>query len=79
MNHHKMISHIESVRAFHFGTNFLVEVDIVLPQNITLKHAHDIGEPLQRKLENLPEVERAFVHVDYDATHDPTMEHKIVW
>ncbi|XP_073110341.1 metal tolerance protein 7 isoform X2 [Elaeis guineensis] len=36
--------------------------------------AHDIGEALQEKLEQLPEVERAFVHVDFEFTHRP--EHK---
>jgi divalent metal cation (Fe/Co/Zn/Cd) transporter len=39
-----------------------------------LSKAHDIGEALQEKLEQLPEVERAFVHVDFEFTHRP--EHK---
>jgi divalent metal cation (Fe/Co/Zn/Cd) transporter len=39
-----------------------------------LSQAHDIGESLQEKLEQLPEVERAFVHVDFEFTHRP--EHK---
>ncbi|XP_046579606.1 metal tolerance protein 9-like isoform X2 [Haliotis rubra] len=78
MNHHKKILHIDTVRAFHFGNNFLVEVDIVLPEAMSMKEAHDIGEPLQLKLESLPEVERAFVHLDYEYTHNPKSEHKIV-
>ncbi|CAH1776433.1 unnamed protein product, partial [Owenia fusiformis] len=61
VNHHKSIEMIESVMAYHFGNNFLVEVDIVLPPKMTLEEAHDIGEPLQRKIEMLEEVERAFV------------------
>ncbi|XP_046345916.2 metal tolerance protein 9-like isoform X3 [Haliotis rufescens] len=78
VNHHKKILHIDTVRAFHFGNNFLVEVDIVLPEAMSMKEAHDIGEPLQLKLEALPEVERAFVHLDYEYTHNPKSEHKIV-
>ncbi|XP_064598795.1 uncharacterized protein LOC135465484 [Liolophura sinensis] len=78
MNHHPKIKQVETVRAFHFGNNFLVEVDVVLPEKLTLKKAHDIGEPLQQKLERLPDVERAFVHLDYEVGHHPHLEHKIV-
>lgn len=78
MNHHPEIRYIETLRAFHFGNNFLVEVDVILPAEMTLKESHDIAEPLQQKLEKLPEVERAFVHVDYEYEHRPTDEHKVV-
>ncbi|KAK3105312.1 hypothetical protein FSP39_022271, partial [Pinctada imbricata] len=78
VNHHPKLQYVDTVRAFHFGTNFLVEVDIVLPEDMTLKEAHDIGEPLQQKLERLPEVERAFVHLDYEFEHRPFDEHKQV-
>lgn len=33
--------------------------------------AHDISQQLQDKLEDLPNVERAFVHVDHETTHAP--------
>ncbi|XP_070207634.1 uncharacterized protein [Littorina saxatilis] len=78
MNHHRKIRHIDTVRAFHFGNNFLVELDIVLPEDMSLRVAHDIGESLQQKLENVPEVERAFVHLDYEYSHNPNSEHKVV-
>nr|KAG5694398.1 hypothetical protein BaRGS_002252 [Batillaria attramentaria] len=78
LDHDENIRHIETVRAFHSGNNFLVEVDIVLPETMRLGVAHDIGERLQQKLESLPEVERAFVHLDYDFTHTAKMEHKEV-
>ena len=68
-NHDKEIKHIDTVRAYTFGCNYFVEVDIVLPQEMSLNQAHDIGETLQDKLEKLPEIERAFVHVDLDITH----------
>ena len=44
-----------------------------------LKQAHDIGESLQQKIEKFPDVERAFVHVDYNFEHIPSDEHKIIW
>jgi|SRR6218665_2731841 len=78
VNHHPKVTYIDTVRAFHFGSNFLVEVDIVLPEEMSLREAHNIGESLQRKLENLEEVERAFVHLDFDIDHPPSWEHKVV-
>lgn len=70
-NHHKAIRHIDTVRAYTFGSHYFVEVDIVLPAIMPLQEAHDIGESLQEKLEVLPEIERAFVHLDYEYTHKP--------
>ncbi|CAM8950031.1 unnamed protein product [Rhodiola kirilowii] len=70
-NHHKAIKHIDTVRAYTFGSHYFVEVDIVLPADMHLQEAHDIGESLQEKLEQLPEIERAFVHLDYEYSHKP--------
>ncbi|CAI0443029.1 unnamed protein product [Linum tenue] len=70
-NHHKSIRHIDTVRAYTFGSHYFVEVDIVLPAAMPLQEAHDIGESLQEKLELLPEIERAFVHLDYEYSHKP--------
>lgn len=73
-NHHEEIQHIDTVRAYTFGSHYFVEVDIVLPEDMLLSQAHNIGEKLQEKLEQIPEVERAFVHIDFEFTHRP--EHK---
>ncbi|KAA3453426.1 metal tolerance protein 11 isoform X1 [Gossypium australe] len=70
-NHHKAIKNIDTVRAYTFGSHYFVEVDIVLPANMALQEAHDIGESLQEKLELLPDIERAFVHLDYEFSHKP--------
>ena len=50
----------------------------MLPESMELKESHDIGESLQQKLEKFPTVERAFVHLDYEATHHPSDEHKLI-
>ncbi|CAF1360825.1 unnamed protein product [Rotaria sordida] len=65
LQHSPLIQKIDTVRAFHFGTSFLVEVEVILPETMSLKEAHDIGDGLKNKLENIPEIERAFVHLDY--------------
>lgn len=66
LNHDERIEYIESVIAFHFGNRFLVEVNIVLPGEMSMRQSHDLCEMLQAKIERLPEVERAFIHIDYE-------------
>ncbi|CAB67634.1 putative protein [Arabidopsis thaliana] len=70
------IKHVDTVRAYTFGVLYFVEVDIELPEDLPLKEAHAIGESLQIKLEELPEVERAFVHLDFECHHKP--EHSVL-
>lgn len=54
----------------------LLQIDIELPEDLPLKEAHYIGESLQIKIEELPHVERAFVHLDYECNHKP--EHSVL-
>ncbi|KAG2198154.1 hypothetical protein INT46_000591 [Mucor plumbeus] len=75
---HPKVTHVDTCRAYFAGTNLFVEVDIVLPPTMELRESHDIGEDLQIKLESLPDVERAFVHVDYDTFHKPESKKFIV-
>lgn len=60
------------------GESFVrgLQVDIELPEDLPLIEAHAIGESLQIKIEQLEEVERAFVHLDYECDHKP--EHTIL-
>lgn len=76
LRHDPQIKRVDTVRAYTFGVLYFVEVDIELPEDLPLKEAHAIGESLQIKIEELPEVERAFVHLDYECDHKP--EHSIL-
>ncbi|KAJ3703506.1 hypothetical protein LUZ61_007211 [Rhynchospora tenuis] len=76
LRHDAIIKRVDTVRAYTFGVLYFVEVDIELPEELPLKEAHAIGESLQIKIEELPEVERAFVHLDYECSHKP--EHSIL-
>ncbi|KAI9101933.1 cation efflux family-domain-containing protein [Phlyctochytrium arcticum] len=76
VTHDDRILQVDTCRAYHAGHNFFVEVDIVLPQEMTVMESHDIAEGLQTKLELLPNVERCFVHIDYETSHTP--EHRKV-
>lgn len=66
---------VDVTRAYHFGSRFNVEMEIVLPGEMTVIESHDIALALQHKIEELEEVERAFVHVDYLSRDAP--EHKV--
>ncbi|KAG9459838.1 hypothetical protein H6P81_004346 [Aristolochia fimbriata] len=76
IRHDSQIKRVDTVRAYTFGVLYFVEVDIELPEELPLKEAHAIGESLQIKIEELPEVERAFVHLDFECDHKP--EHNIL-
>nr|GME12807.1 metal tolerance protein 4-like [Ipomoea batatas] len=73
---HPQVKRVDTVRAYTFGVLYFVEVDIELPEDLPLKESHTIGESLQIKIEKLPEVERAFVHIDYECDHKP--EHSVL-
>lgn len=52
-----------------------VEMEVVLPGNMTVMESHDIALALQHRIEFLDDVERAFVHVDHQLRDG--LEHKI--
>ncbi|EMC92176.1 hypothetical protein BAUCODRAFT_77717 [Baudoinia panamericana UAMH 10762] len=71
MTHSPAITALDTVRAWHSGPRLIVEVDVVVDQEMTVKDSHDVAEELQMKLESLPDVERAYVHIDYETSHAP--------
>jgi len=68
------IEKVDTVRAYHSGPDYFVEIDVVMSGDTPLWKAHDVAQTLQDKIEVLPGVDRAFVHVDHETTHAP--EHR---
>jgi len=68
------IEKVDTVRAYHSGPDYFVEIDVVMSGDTPLWKAHDVAQALQDKIEVLPGVDRAFVHVDHETTHAP--EHR---
>jgi cation diffusion facilitator family transporter len=66
---------VDVCRAYHFGPKFLVELEVVLPKNTLLFESHDLGMELQYSIESREEVERCFVHIDYESR--PYDEHVV--
>ncbi|KAI3318187.1 cation efflux family-domain-containing protein [Xylariaceae sp. AK1471] len=71
LTHSPAIQGIDTVRVYHSGPRLIAEVDVVMDPDATLRDTHDVAEELQFKLEDLPDIERAYVHVDYETTHKP--------
>nr|POE70929.1 metal tolerance protein 3 [Quercus suber] len=68
----KTIKQIQGLQAYHSGDKLNVEVDLVLDESTTLRDSHDLGESLQYVLESVPNVDRAFVHLDYAGYNLPS-------
>ncbi|WVO18531.1 hypothetical protein L204_106250 [Cryptococcus depauperatus] len=71
------ITSIDTVRAYHSGPQYFVEIDIVLPPEMPLWEAHDIAQDLQDQIEKLKDVDRCFVHVDHEISHEPEHRKKV--
>ncbi|KAK5995853.1 Metal tolerance protein 3 [Cladobotryum mycophilum] len=76
LTHSDAIQGIDTVRVYHSGPRLIAEVDIVMDPSRTLMDTHDVAEELQFKLEDLPDIERAYVHIDYETTHKPEHAYK---
>lgn len=76
MNHDERIVKVDTCRAYHAGQRYYVEIDVVMDEDTPLRISHDVAQELQRKVEGLGDVERAFVHVDYEHDHSIHTEHK---
>lgn len=76
MMHSDRFKAVDTVRAWHSGPRLIVEVDVVMEAEERMSVCHDVAEELQVKLESLPEVERAYVHVDFETSHRPEHESK---
>ncbi|KAJ7459680.1 cation efflux family-domain-containing protein [Mycena latifolia] len=68
------IKQIDSCTVYHAGPDYVVELDIVMEADTPLWKAHDLSQALQDKIEQMPNVGRAYVHVDHETSHKP--EHR---
>lgn len=61
---------VRDLRAHYVGNKLHVELHIEVPQELTLRGAHDISHEVKKRIEELPEVGVAFVHVDIKGVTD---------
>ncbi len=55
---------IHDIRAHYVGNYIHVEIHISLNQHLTLTEAHEIGKNVQKAVENIESIHKAFVHID---------------
>ncbi len=48
-SHHEHLS-VDCIRAYHFGSRFIVELEVLLPPKMTVEESHDIALFLQHKV-----------------------------
>ena len=60
-----VVEGFKSIKAYHQGDGVWVEYDVLMDDKTDLGRAHDVAETLQYCAESLPDVDRAFVSVDY--------------
>jgi cation diffusion facilitator family transporter len=55
---------LNDVLAHYVGTSVEIEVHINVDRRITIDEAHAIGKKVQRAIEDIDEISRAFIHID---------------
>lgn len=60
------IKKVEKVSAHYIGDRVHAELDILMSRHLRPEQAHDIGVGVQKAVERIDLVERAFIHIDYD-------------
>ena len=55
---------LNDVFAHYVGTSVEIEVHINVDRRLTIEEAHEIGKKVQRAIEDMDEVSRAFIHID---------------
>ncbi|VDP04533.1 unnamed protein product [Heligmosomoides polygyrus] len=65
VDHDPRIRCLDHLMVYHTGTKAFVELHVVMDERLPLKVTHDVCHPLEKKLQRLEFVERAFVHCDY--------------
>jgi cation diffusion facilitator family transporter len=60
----KGVEGLNDLRSHYVGDRFHIEIHIEVNKSVSTKESHDIGKNVQHAIENLPEVQKVFVHID---------------
>jgi len=55
---------MNDLRSHYVGNKFHIEIHIEVDQSTNTKDSHDIGKKVQFAIEEIPEIQKAFVHID---------------
>lgn len=62
----KGVKKVESVSAHYIGDRVHAEIEIILSRSLKPRESHSIGERVQKEVERMRIVERAFIHIDFE-------------
>ena len=71
-HHHPLIKIVDKVVAYQLGPMYFAEVYVILRDGISFEAARWIGDTLTMRLERVPDIEHAYVHLD-TSTHDENL------
>ncbi len=60
----KGVTGLNDVRAHYVGNFIHVEIHIEMHKDLTLQRAHEIGKDVQRAVEKMEGIDKAFIHID---------------
>ncbi|MFC2133042.1 cation diffusion facilitator family transporter [Bacteroidota bacterium] len=58
------VNGFNDIRSYYVGDKFHVEFHIEVKRDISTKESHDIGKEVQKVIEEMEHVQRAFIHID---------------
>jgi divalent metal cation (Fe/Co/Zn/Cd) transporter len=79
LNSHPKFRNVDTVQAWYMGDGIYVELDMIVDPDLTVAEAHDMAEELQLTVEQMQDVERCYVHIDYEFNHSHANEHLMIF
>jgi len=61
----KNVKDIRSIKAHYVGNFIHVALKVIVKSTLSTKKSHDLGDKVRKALEQIEEVDKVFVHVDY--------------
>ncbi|MFH1664306.1 MAG: cation diffusion facilitator family transporter [archaeon] len=58
------VKNVHDIRAQYLGNLVQVEIHVVVDEKISVQEAHSIGKTVQYSIEEMEEIDRAFIHID---------------
>lgn len=55
---------MNDLRSHYVGNKFHIEIHIEVDKNMLTGQSHDVGKKVQRAIESIEEIQKAFVHID---------------
>lgn len=58
------VKNVNTVRAHYVGSFIHVEIHVEVPKDLSTSQSHEIGKEVERTVERIGAIEKAFIHID---------------